>query len=135
MPRHKLKPLGLALLLSLSLQTCARVALCAVAQKARARPLYSAADARRDREIAARFAPTFYQGLGDRRRGDYITNFNFDGDWRGDNNWDNAGDRKFRLRAYVYYAVSETPTHFFIHYAVFHPQDYKGGSASGPLLS
>src|SRR5918993_680300 len=39
----------------------------------------------RDREIAARFAPVFFQALGDRRRGDFITNFDFDGDWRGDN--------------------------------------------------
>ena len=41
-----------------------------------------------DREVAARFAPVFYQALGDKPRSDYITNFDFDGDWRGDNNWD-----------------------------------------------
>lgn len=89
----------------------------------------------RDLEIAARFAPIFHQGLGDKARHDYITNFDFDGDWRGDNNWANSQDRRFPLRAYVYYAVSETQTHYFIHYAVFHPQDYKGGQESGPLLS
>ena len=89
----------------------------------------------RDGEIAAQFAPVFRQGLGDRRRHDYITNFDFDGDWRGDNNWDNADDARFPHRAYVYYAVSETPTHFFIHYAVFHPRDYKGGAARGRVLS
>ena len=88
----------------------------------------------RDREIASEFAPIFHQGLGDKRRYDYITNFDFDGDWRGDNNWHNADDARFPQRAYVYYAVSETPTHFFIHYAVFHPRDYKGG-AGGTLLS
>src|SRR4051812_41075251 len=85
------------------------------------------ANAARDREIAARFAPIFYQGLGPTKRSDYITNFDFDGDWRGDNNWANAEDRRFSMKAYVYYGVSETPTHFFIHYAVFHPRDYKGG--------
>jgi hypothetical protein len=93
------------------------------------------AAAARDHEIASRFAPVFRQGLGDRRRYDYITNFDFDGDWRGDNNWDNADNARFPLRAYVYYAVSETTTHFFIHYAVFHPRDYKGNSAGGRVLT
>ncbi len=90
---------------------------------------------RRDREIAARFAPVFQQGLGDRRRADLITNFDFDGDWRGDNNWSHTDQESFRMRAFVYYAVSETPTHFFVHYAVFHPRDYKGGAARGAILS
>ena len=88
-----------------------------------------------DREIAARFAPVFYQALGDKRRSDYITNFDFDGDWRGDNNWKNTDDTKFPLLGYIYYAVSETQTHHFIHYAVFHPRDYKGGEKKGLLLS
>ena len=88
-----------------------------------------------DREIAARFAPVFYQALGDNPRSDYITNFDFDGDWRGDNNWRHADDKSFPLRAYIYYSVSETETHFFIHYAVFHPRDYKGGEQKGIILS
>lgn len=89
----------------------------------------------RDHKIAARFAPIFYQALGDKARNDYITNFDFDGDWRGDNNWANSQNQRFPLKAYIYYAVSETQTHYFIHYAVFHPQDYKGGQEHGPLLS
>jgi hypothetical protein len=94
------------------------------------------ANAARDREIAAHFAPVFYQGLGDQKRHDYITNFDFDNDWRGDNNWNNSADVRFPHRAYVYYAVSETPTHILVHYAVFHPRDYKGGAgARGPILS
>lgn len=88
-----------------------------------------------DREIAARFAPVFYQALGDKPRSDYITNFDFDGDWRGDNNWENTDDKNFSLRAYIYYSVSETQTHFLIHYAVFHPRDYKGGEKKGLILS
>lgn len=90
--------------------------------------------AAQDREIAARFAPVFYQSVGPQRRNDLITNFDFDGDWRGDNNWANAGKTGLPLKAYVYYGVSETLTHYFIHYAVFHPRDYKGGSR-GKLLS
>jgi hypothetical protein len=88
-----------------------------------------------DLEIAARFAPVFHQALGDKPRSDYITNFDFDGDWRGDNNWDHTDDKKFALRGYIYYAVSETKTHYFIHYAVFHPRDYKGGETKGRILS
>lgn len=88
-----------------------------------------------DREIAAAFAPIFYQALGDKPRSDYITNFDFDGDWRGDNNWNHAEDKKFPLKAYVYYSVAETASHFFVHYAVFHPRDYKGGDRRGAILS
>jgi Zn-dependent protease with chaperone function len=89
----------------------------------------------RDREIAARFAPIFHQALGPSPRFDYITNFDFDGDWRGDNNWKNAEDRRFPLKGFVYYAVFESRTHFFIHYAAFHPHDYKGGEQRGAMLS
>jgi GNAT superfamily N-acetyltransferase len=96
---------------------------------------YGAKSVARDREIAATFAPVFYQGIGDHPRADLITNFDFDGDWRGDNNWAHADDKRFRMLAYVYYAVSETPTHFFIHYAVFHARDYKGDGIGGHILS
>src|SRR6266699_5973704 len=89
----------------------------------------------RERAAAALFAPIFYQALGDKPRSDYLTNFDFDGDWRGDNNWQHVDDRKFPLNAYVYYAVVETATHLFIHYAVFHPRDYKGGERKGAILS
>lgn len=96
---------------------------------------HARAGAARERQVAVRFAPVFRQALGDNPRADYITNFDFDGDWRGDNNWKNTDDKRFPLRAYVYFAVSETATHFYAHYAVFHPRDYKGGSRAGPLLS
>ncbi|HVQ39593.1 MAG TPA: hypothetical protein VMS31_18790 [Pyrinomonadaceae bacterium] len=95
----------------------------------------TAADRVADRAIAARFAPVFYQALGDKPRSDYITNFDFDGDWRGDNNWEHTDDPKFPLKAYIYYSVTETQTHYFIHYAAFHPRDYKGGERKGRILS
>ncbi len=88
-----------------------------------------------DHQIAARFAPVFYQALGSSPRFDYITRFDFDGDWRGDNNWVNAGDERHPLTATVYFNVSESPTHYFIHYAAFHPRDYKGGNVRGVVLS
>ena len=88
-----------------------------------------------DRQIAAEFAPIFYQGIGEEPRADYITNFDFDGDWKGDNNWKNLDDTSLSLRAWVYYSVVETTTHYFVHYAVFHPRDYKGGLAASQALS
>jgi hypothetical protein len=48
----------------------------------------------RERQIAVRFAPVFRQALGDHPRADYLTNFDFDGDWRGNNNWKNTDDPK-----------------------------------------
>ncbi|MBS1808239.1 MAG: hypothetical protein JST84_08620 [Acidobacteria bacterium] len=87
-----------------------------------------------DKKIAAQFAPVIYQGLGDQPRFDYITNFDFDGDWKGDNNWVNAGGKTYPLRAYVYFSVIETATHYFVHYAAFHPRDYKGGLGKSTLL-
>lgn len=86
-------------------------------------------------QIATKFAPVFHQALGSNPRADYITNFDFDGDWRGDNNWANLDDKRFKLRAYIYYSVMETETHYFARYAVFHPRDYKGGSVRGPIIS
>jgi len=95
--------------------------------------LSSAKSDTREAAMAQRFAPIFYQALGDKPRSDYITNFDFDGDWRGDNNWEHTDE--FPLKAYIYYSVAETSSHFFIHYAVFHPRDYKGGEVKGAILS
>jgi Zn-dependent protease with chaperone function len=88
-----------------------------------------------DHQIAARFAPVFRQALGSSPRFDYVTRFDFDGDWRGDNNWENAGNESHRLSATIYFNVSETETHYFVHYAAFHPRDYKGGNVRGAVLS
>lgn len=130
MPRRLTQSLALLALLTLLVSAAAR----AQKKAAKSGASYGAASIARDREIASRFAPVFHQGLGDKRRSDLITNFNFDGDWRGDNNWDATDDKKNKLRAYVYYAVGETPTHFFVHYAVFHPRDYKGSDLKGKIL-
>ena len=53
---------------------------------------------------------------------DFITRFDYDGDWRGDNNWRNA--YLFDLPGYVYYSVIESSRHYFITYAFYHPRDY-----------
>ena len=41
----------------------------------------------------------------------------------------------FPLAASIYFNVSETETHYFLHYAAFHPRDYKGGNVRGVILS
>src|SRR4051812_43620173 len=60
------------------------------------------------RAVAERFAPILYQrtaGTADERRFDYPTIFDFDGDWIGNNNWENAADPKLKVWSYVYYSV------------------------------
>ena len=73
--------------------------------------------------IVERYAPFIYHET-DRRGGrqDVISNYDFDGDLVGNNNWDNFP--KFQLKPTVYYAALETETHYFISYHLFHPKDW-----------
>ena len=73
-------------------------------------------------ELAYRWAPIYYQDTARKGLADYLAAFNYDGDWRGTNNWDNIG--KFRLKAYVYYSVSETDSHWYVIYSYYHPRDW-----------
>jgi hypothetical protein len=76
------------------------------------------------KELALHWAPAIYQDTDSSHYvGDYLTHFNFDGDYEGKNNWENLEGRT-TVPAYVYYAVSETETHWFLNYSVFHPQDW-----------
>ena len=79
------------------------------------------------RAIAERFAPVLYQrtaGTAEQRRFDYPTVFDFDGDWIGNNNWENAADPKLKIWSYVYYSVIESDDYYFLHYAFYHPRDW-----------
>jgi hypothetical protein len=71
-------------------------------------------------ELALRYGPIIYQRAATSK--DYITALDFDGDWIGNNNWENqpTGD----MTAYVYYSVIESETHWFLFYSLFHPRDY-----------
>jgi len=82
--------------------------------------------------LAVRWSPIIMQDVGCpnvdgimANYGDYITRIDYDGDYVGNNNWDNLGYpyKARRLPAYVYYALMETQTHYFIWYALFHPAD------------
>jgi hypothetical protein len=79
------------------------------------------------RAIAERFSPILYQrtaGTAEQRRFDYPTIFDFDGDWIGNNNWENAADPKLKIWSYVYYSVIESDDYYFLHYAFYHPRDW-----------
>lgn len=95
-----------------------------------ATPNPSAADATFRAELSLRWAPIHHQDVhrkGEHALGgasDYITAFDFDGDVDPSNNWENTGDPRFPLLAQAYYAVVETPSHWFITYLFFHPRDW-----------
>ncbi|MEK0317269.1 hypothetical protein [Cohnella sp. 56] len=74
-------------------------------------------------DLAAHWAPQIYQDVNAdlNVRADFITNFNYDGDYLARNNWNNLD--KFNQNAYVYYKVSETATDYFIEYDLFHARD------------
>ena len=73
-------------------------------------------------DLALHYAPVIHQGVASDQ--DFVTGVDFDGDWIGNNNWENqpGGD----LSAYVYYSVAETESHWFLFYSLFHPRDYTG---------
>lgn len=76
-----------------------------------------------DLELATYWAPVWYQDTDSTDcAADYITNFDFDGDWVGNNNWESQPS--YPLQCYIYYWVVETETHWFIGYADFHPRDW-----------
>jgi hypothetical protein len=76
-------------------------------------------------QLAAHWAPVWYHDSDSSNyKGDYIVAYDFDGDTRSDNNWDNLNKAGVDLRAVIYYSVVETQTHWFILYADFHPQDW-----------
>ena len=82
--------------------------------------LISCASTTPTEDLARHYAPVIRQGVVSDQ--DYITAVDFDGDWIGNNNWENqpTGD----LSAYVYYSVIESKRHWFIFYSLFHPRDY-----------
>jgi hypothetical protein len=90
----------------------------------------TAADAAFRGELALRWAPIHHQDV--HRRGehalggaaDFITSFDFDGDDDPSNNWEHAGDPRYPLAAHAYFAVVETPSHWFVTYQFFHPRDW-----------
>jgi hypothetical protein len=71
-------------------------------------------------ELAYKFAPIYVQAF--KSKYDIPTNFDFDGDFIGNNNWENA--EKFEFSPYVYWDVKESENFLFFYYALFYPRDY-----------
>ena len=82
----------------------------------------------RHRWLAEQHAPFIAQETWFDPKSDYLARFDADGDWRGDNNWDNTPTAS--SQAYVYYAVIETETHWFLLYNFFHLRDYSDKCAA-----
>ncbi|MEZ5403609.1 MAG: hypothetical protein R2729_28270 [Bryobacteraceae bacterium] len=81
------------------------------------------------RMIAEFWAPMLAQETWWQPKSDMPARFDFDGDWNGDDNWDDLD--KGSSQAYVHYAAMETPTHWFLIYNVFHPRDYSDKCVAG----
>jgi len=79
------------------------------------------ADDGNHRQLAEHYAPVIFQESRSTVL-DFITRFDYDGDWKGDNNWRNA--YLYDLTGHVYYGVIESTSHYFITYAFYHARDY-----------
>ena len=81
-------------------------------------------------DLAFHHAPVHYQDVdrtgshGLSGKADFVTKVDFDGDLIATNNWNNIANGNADVRAYAYFSVVETSTHYFIIYAFFHPRDW-----------
>lgn len=72
--------------------------------------------------LVAHYAPFIAQETWFNPKADYLVRFDYDGNWKGDDNWENL--KKSSSQAFVYYAAMETKTHWFLIYNFFHARDY-----------
>lgn len=72
--------------------------------------------------LAEHYAPFVAQETWFNPKADYLTRFDFDKNWKGDDNWENL--EKGSSQAFVYYGVVESETHWFLHYNFYHARDY-----------
>ena len=76
-------------------------------------------------EIAVHYAPEVRAAvnvlISESGKGDFISAVDFDGDTSAVNNWENMAS--YPLKAYVYWSVQETDTHYFVGYYFYHPRD------------
>jgi hypothetical protein len=79
--------------------------------------------------LVENYAPFIAQETWFEPKADYLARFDYDGNWRGADNWANL--EKGSSKAFVYYAVMETETHWFVLYNFFHPRDYSDFCIAG----
>ena len=75
------------------------------------------------------YAPFIAQETWFEPKADFLARFDYDGNWKGDDNWENLNIGS--SQAFVYYAVMETETHWFLIYNFFHPRDYSDFCVAG----
>lgn len=84
-------------------------------------------------DLAMYHAPVIYQQTDtEHTNANYITSFDFDGDFLGNNNWDNAD--VYDQPAYVYYSVFDTSKFYYIFYGAFHPRRYNSSDLCVPFI-
>ena len=81
------------------------------------------------RPLAEHWAPFVAQETWFDWRADALCRSDFDNDWNLGNNWDNLGAGS--TQAYVYYAVIESESHWFLIYNFFHARDYSDNCIAG----
>jgi hypothetical protein len=65
-------------------------------------------------------------GTGANGKSDFMTKFDYDGDFKGRNNWDNLDSGT--TPSHMYFSVTESTSHFFIYYMAYHPRDWCASS-------
>ena len=76
-------------------------------------------------DLAEHWSPGWYQDTDDTdAQADYIVAYDFDGDFKSENNWENLHTAAADLSAVIYWSMVETETHWYILYADFHPRDW-----------
>lgn len=73
--------------------------------------------------LVSHWAPVIYHDLAGDYVDDYMTRFDFDGDWDAWNNEESMRSGNHPLVGAVYYSTIETETHWYLTYAFFHPYD------------
>ena len=81
------------------------------------------------RDLAEHWAPMIAQETWWQHKADYLARFDYDGDWKGGNNWEDLEIGS--SQAYVHYAAMETATHWFLLYNFYHPRDYSDKCVAG----
>jgi hypothetical protein len=85
----------------------------------------AACSATTNRDLAWRYAPVHHQDADSSSyRSDMLTRIDFDGDWLMTDNWEAAAALTSNPLPFVYYSVTSTATHWYILYALYHPQDW-----------
>ncbi len=79
--------------------------------------------------LVENYAPFIAQETWFEPKADYLARFDYDGNQKGSDNWENL--EKGSSKAFVYYAVMETETHWFVIYNFFHPRDYTDFCVAG----